>query len=109
MAGQHSAYKHPYIKGKDAYVRREHVVGGRSPALCHPNIGDDVPAKFRCKKVHCLTVGDLIFRDQRSPGLGRLTVDSELDASLEKMPPSMVDSQLLRAVQVDMYSFEVGT
>ena len=46
---------------------------------------------------------------QRWPGLGRLIVDSELDALSEKMPPSMVDSQLLRPVYVDMYSFEVGT
>ena len=46
---------------------------------------------------------------QRWPELGRLIVDSELDASSEKMPPSMVDRQLLRPVYVDMYSFEVGT
>ena len=61
--------------------------------------------------MHCLTVGDFIFRDryQRWPGLGRLIVNSELDASSEKMPPSIVDSQLLRPVYVDMYSFEVGT
>ena len=55
--------KTPHIKWKDAYVCREHVVGGRRQG-CHPTIGDDVPARFRCKKVHCLTVGDLIFRDR---------------------------------------------
>ena len=26
--------------------------------------GDDVPARFRCEKVHCVTVGELIFRDR---------------------------------------------
>ena len=74
--------------------------------------GDDVPARFSCKKVHCFTVGELIFVIdiyRRCPGLGRFIVDSELNASSEKMPPSMVDSQLLRPVYVDMYSFEVGT
>ena len=50
-----------------------------------------------------------MYIDLRWPGLGRLIVDSKLDASSEKMPPSMVDSQLLRFVYEDMYSFEVGT
>ena len=50
-----------------------------------------------------------MYINLRWPGLGHLIVDSELDASSEKMPPSMADSQLLRPVYVDVYSFEVGT
>ena len=34
-------------------------------------IGDDVPARFRCKKVHCFTVGELIFRDRYISTLSR--------------------------------------
>ena len=86
----------------------ESTSSGRCRQGCHPTIGDDVSARFRCKKVNGLTVGGLIFHDHHWPELGRLIVDSELDASSEKMPPSMVDSQLLRPVHVDMYSFEVG-
>ena len=82
--------------------------GGRR----YPTIGDDVPARFRCKK--CIAslsviISFVIDIYQRWPGLRRLIVDSELDASSEKMPPSMVDSRLLRPDYVDMYSFEVGT
>ena len=75
-------------------------------------IGDDVPARFRCKKcIVSLSVNLSFVIDiyRRCPGLGRFIVDSELNTSSEKMPPSMVDSQLLRPVYVDMYSFEVGT
>ena len=41
IAGRYSAYKHPHIKWKGAFVRREHFVGGRWQG-CRPTIGDDV-------------------------------------------------------------------
>ena len=88
----------------------ESTSSGDVDRVCHATIGDDVPARFRCKRASLsVTLSFVIDIYQRWPGLGRLIVDSELDASSEKMPPSMVDSQLLRPVYVDMYSFEVGT
>ena len=52
------------VKGRLCPPRALPTVGGRRQG-CHRTIGDDVPARFRSKKVHCLTVGGLIFRDQR--------------------------------------------
>ena len=96
------------VKGRPCPPRALPTVGGRRQG-CHRTIGTMFLPDSAVKRcIASITVGGLIFPDRRWPGLGRLIVDSELDASSD-MPQSMVDSQFLRLVHMDMYSFEVRT